>query len=80
MLRNASVYAQQVVPAMAADLAATLYAGPQTHIELVVTSSIYESDQYVFRRSDIYYIETEDVSLFKEYLDLAVKTVEVTDK
>lgn len=80
VLRNASDYAQFVVPAMALDAALTLYSGPQTHIELVVTSSIYENNHYVYRRSDIYYIEAEDVDLFREYIDLKVKPVEVTNK
>lgn len=80
VLRNAVDYAQFILPPMALDAIMSLYAGPQTHIELVVTSSIYEKDRYVFRRSDIYYIESEDVDLFREYINLKTKQVEVTDR
>lgn len=69
-----------VFPALAMEAAMIADAGPQTHIELVVTSSIYENDRYVYRRSDIYYIETEDADLFREYMDLKVRSVEVTNK
>lgn len=80
VLRNASDYAQYILPPMAIDAIMTFYAGPQTPIELIVTTSIYENNRFVFRRSDLYYIETEDVNLFREYIDLKPKTVEVTDR
>lgn len=80
VLRNATDYAQYIVPPMALDALMSLYAGPQSHIELVVTSSIYEDNRYVLRRSDIYYVETEDVDLFREFIDLKAKPIEVTNK
>jgi hypothetical protein len=47
-----------------ADYALGHYAGEATHTELIVTTSILHDASYVFRRSDIYYIEDEDTDLF----------------
>ncbi|GFO56782.1 hypothetical protein GMSM_37890 [Geomonas sp. Red276] len=50
-----------------ADYALGHYAGGATHTELIVTTSIVSDNRYVFRRSDIYYIEDEDTSLFIDH-------------
>jgi len=49
-----------------ADFALGHYAGEATHTELIVTTSILHDSAYIFRRSDIYYIEDEDGDLFAE--------------
>jgi hypothetical protein len=46
-----------------ADLATGHIAKP-THTELVVTTTIEENNQFVMRRSDIYYVPDGDVNLF----------------
>lgn len=48
----------------AVDLAAGHYAGQPTATELLVTTSIHDGSTAIFRRSDIYYVEDADVSLF----------------
>lgn len=50
----------------AADYGAGLYAGGATPTELLITSSIIVNSKYLMRKSDIYYIEDADTSLFKE--------------
>jgi len=47
-----------------ADYGAGHFAGGATPTELLITSSITMDKKYVMRKSDIYYIEDADVSLF----------------
>lgn len=71
VLRDAVGAASSAVPVTLglsglADYALGHYAGGATHTELIVTTTIVSDDRYVFRRSDIYYIEDEDTNLFLE--------------
>ncbi|GFO67299.1 hypothetical protein GMLC_08780 [Geomonas limicola] len=47
-----------------ADYALGHYAGGATHTELIVTTTILDQSRYIFRKSDIYYLEDEDTGLF----------------
>lgn len=47
-----------------ADYALGHYAGGATHTELLVTTTIQDDARYLLRKSDIYYIEDEDTTLF----------------
>lgn len=47
-----------------ADVFATMNAGSPTKTELVVTTSAVEGGRYLVRKTDIYYLEPEDVPLF----------------
>lgn len=47
-----------------ADAAMSNNAGKPTQTELVVTTSAIEGGRYLLRKTDIYYLEPEDVSLF----------------
>jgi hypothetical protein len=47
-----------------ADYALGHYAGGATHTELIVTTTMLENSRYLFRKSDIYYLEDEDTGLF----------------
>lgn len=50
--------------AVAADAIASTDAGKPPKTELVVTTSAVEGGRYLVRKTDIYYIEPEDASLF----------------
>lgn len=43
-----------------------------THTELIVTTSVTNKGQYVMRRSDVYYIEDIDGSLYRQALEWKV--------
>ncbi len=43
-----------------------------THTELIVTTSVTSKGQYVMRRSDVYYIEDEDGSLYRQAMEWKV--------
>lgn len=47
-----------------ADYALGHYAGGATHTELIVTTTILDHAHYLFRKSDIYYLEDEDTGLY----------------
>jgi hypothetical protein len=49
-----------------ADYGMGHYAGGATPTEMIVTSSIVVDQKYLFRKSDIYYIEDADLGLFVE--------------
>ena len=49
-----------------ADYGAGHFAGGATPTELLITSSIVMEKKYVMRKSDIYYIEDADVTLFMD--------------
>ena len=71
-----------------ADYGLGQYAGGPTPTEMIVTSSIVVDRKYLFRKSDIYYIEDADVGLFVEQQQKVVepeplrplKTMEVTGR
>lgn len=50
--------------AAGADAAVSTDAGSPTKTELVVTTSAIEGGRYLLRKTDIYYLEPEDTSLF----------------
>lgn len=52
--------------AAGADAAVSMDAGSPTKTELVVTTSAVEGGRYLVRKTDIYYVEAEDTSLFME--------------
>jgi hypothetical protein len=48
-----------------ADAGVSVDAGSPTKTELVVTTSVIEGGRYLTRKTDIYYLEPEDASLFE---------------
>lgn len=57
------------------DYAKSVYSGGPTHTELVLTTSASTPDQILTRKTDVYYLEDVDASLFKpspEYKTLKV--------
>ncbi|GAB4299267.1 MAG: hypothetical protein Fur0034_10840 [Desulfuromonadia bacterium] len=69
VIRDISSSSSGLVPgtlalAAAADLGAGHYAGLPTATELMVTSAILDDDVYLMKKTDIYYIEDADLSLF----------------
>lgn len=52
--------------AAAADYGSSVASGGPTHTELVLTTSAGTPDQILSRKTDIYYIENVDSSLFKQ--------------
>ena len=62
------------------DYALGLYAGGATHTELIVTTSILDQEKYLMRKTDIYYLEDEDVDLFTEVPDQKVKQLGVVGR
>lgn len=51
--------------AIAADYAASINSGGPTHTELVLTTSANTPDQILTRKTDVYYIEDVDNTLFR---------------
>lgn len=49
-----------------ADYAASTNAGGPTHTELILTTTISTGGQYLARKTDVYYVEESDVSLFAQ--------------
>lgn len=47
-----------------ADYAASVNAGGPTHTELILTTTVSRGGQYVARKTDVYYIESDDSPLF----------------
>ena len=52
--------------AAAADYGSSVYSGGPTHTELVLTTSAGTPDQILSRKTDVYYIENVDSTLFKQ--------------
>jgi hypothetical protein len=52
--------------AAAADHASSVYSGGPTATELVLTTSAATPDQILSRKTDVYYLENVDASLFKQ--------------
>jgi hypothetical protein len=97
VLRDAIIYSPPAIGAsmgLAAvtDIGYSYEAGPQTQTELIVTSSISEESSFIFRKSDIYYLESPDTDLFLEVgehgyftddppgRERSIKKIEVTGK
>lgn len=64
VLHNASAAAGGLMLAGALDYAASVQTGGPTHTELVLTSTVTGNGRYVSRKTDVYYIEESDTSLF----------------
>lgn len=52
--------------AAAADYGSSIYSGGPTATELVLTTSAATPDQILSRKTDVYYLENVDASLFKQ--------------
>ncbi|VUZ25907.1 Uncharacterised protein [uncultured Comamonas sp.] len=48
----------------AADFAESINAGGPTHTEVILTTSVKRGDQYLARKTDVYYLEDVDAPLF----------------
>lgn len=85
VVRDAAAYNPTAIPvtaggAVLVDYGRSLYAGPETNTEVLVTTSILHELQYAFRKTDIYYIEPEDSYLFEAVDDSTLKHIGVTNK
>lgn len=49
------------------DYASSANTGGPTHTELVLTTTVMGGGRYVSRKTDVYYVEESDVSLFKGF-------------
>ncbi|MDD2544852.1 MAG: hypothetical protein PHI55_01045 [Burkholderiaceae bacterium] len=49
---------------LAADYGASVYSGGPTNTELILTTTVTRSGQYVARKTDVYYLENADTPLF----------------
>lgn len=67
--------------AAAADYASSVYTGGPTHTELVLTTTVLGTGRYMSRKTDVYYVEESDTSLFSAlYKDpsvIGVKNIKV---
>jgi hypothetical protein len=61
--------------AAAADTIASNNSGGPTHTELILTTTVAANSRYLARKTDVYYVEEEDSSLFATVLP--AKTVRV---
>ncbi len=50
--------------AAAADTVASINSGGPTHTELILTTTVATGGRYLARKTDLYYVEEEDASLF----------------
>ncbi len=50
--------------AAVADTVASINSGGPTHTELILTTTVATGGRYLTRKTDIYYVEEEDVTLF----------------
>lgn len=51
----------------AADYANSINAGGPTHTEVILTTSVSRSNQYLARKTDVYYLEDVDAPLFMSW-------------
>lgn len=65
VLRNAPSELLILASGVAADVANTSYA-TNGHYEVIITTSMIDKEQYLFRASDIYYINDKDFYHYKE--------------
>ena len=52
--------------AAAANYGSSVYSGGPTHTELVLTTTAGTPEQILSRKTDVYYLENVDASLFKQ--------------
>lgn len=57
--------------AAAADYVASADSGGPTHTELILTTTVATGGRYLARKTDIYYIEEEDTTLFSQLTNSA---------
>lgn len=76
VLRNAPSELIVLASGVAADVANTSFT-TNGHYEVIITTSMVENGQYLFRASDIYYINDKD---FYQYQETHTKTTSITMK
>ncbi len=54
--------------AAAADTIASINSGGPTHTELILTTTVSTGGRYLARKTDVYYVEEEDATLFASVL------------
>ena len=67
----------------AADYASSVNAGGPTHTELILTTTVARGQQYLTRKTDVYYLEDADIPLFLAPVRLEpfpVKAMKVTEQ
>ncbi|MDQ3058413.1 MAG: hypothetical protein M3R45_02655 [Pseudomonadota bacterium] len=64
VLHNAAPAAAVLAAAGGLDAASSLYSGGPTHTELLLTTTVTSASRYVSRKTDVYYVEESDTSLF----------------
>lgn len=63
--------------AAAADYSASVNSGGPTNTEMILTTTVMRGGQYVVRKTDVYYLENDDVPLFlrPSYRNVDMKVV-----
>lgn len=74
VLRNAPVELVLLAAGIAAEVANTSYTS-MGHYEIIITTSMIEDEKYLFRASDIYYINDKD---FYQYQEIKSVTAPIT--
>lgn len=64
VLHNASATGAALGLAGGLDAGASLYSGGPTHTELLLTTTVTGAGRYMSRKTDVYYVEESDASLF----------------
>ncbi|MEC5214012.1 hypothetical protein RCH06_002567 [Polaromonas sp. CG_9.5] len=64
VLHNASPAGAALAVAGGLDVGASVSSGGPTHTELVLTTTVTGAGRYVSRKTDVYYVEESDTSLF----------------
>lgn len=64
VLHNASPAVAALGLAGGLDAGASIYSGGPTHTELLLTTTVTGAGRYVSRKTDVYYVEESDASLF----------------
>lgn len=76
VLRDAPTNLMLLATGVGADIANTSFTS-SGHYEVIITTSMIDGDKYLFRASDIYYINDKD---FYQYQDLYTTTTPITLK
>ena len=84
VLHNAYGPAAAIALAAGADIASSMNAGGPTHTELLLTTTVTTAGRYVSRKTDVYYVEESDTSLFASLYSnpalLNVRTMKVVSQ
>jgi len=64
VLHNASPAGAAIAVAGGLDVGASMNSGGPTHTELVLTTTVTGAGRYMSRKTDVYYVEESDTSLF----------------